>query len=494
MGLPPLSTILYGSSFLSCCTVVSPYLRPIRRLTSNTVFSGLIAAWFLAASPIRRSSSSYSLASCTMRSISSCERRPLSLVMVIFSALPVPLSSAETWRMPLASISKVTSICGTPRGAGGRFESSNLPSWWQSLVIERSPSNLDQNSGLVVLGGREGLGLLGGNHSVAADQLREHATDSLDTQRQGSHVEQEKVRRLLATLTRQDAALHSRTVRNGLIRVDALVGLLAVEVVLQKLLHLGDTGRSTNEHKLVDLVLLQRGIIENLLDRAKGLLEEVHAQLLELGTGDGLRQVGAVEEALDLNALLVGVGERALGTLDLAAKLCERLLVLRSILAGLLLEKLEHIVQNATIEVLTTQVSVAVGGDHLKHTVVDGQERHIERATTKVKNKDILLAALVVKAIGNSGSRGLVDDAEHVQAGDGASVLRSLALSVVEVRGHSHNGILDLLAKESLCDLLHLCEHHGRHLLGRVRLFLLLVQHLDVGLAATVDNLVRQPH
>ena len=52
---------------------------------------------------------------------------PLSFVMVIFSDLPVPLSSAPTFRMPLASISKVTSICGTPRGAGGIEVSSNLP-------------------------------------------------------------------------------------------------------------------------------------------------------------------------------------------------------------------------------------------------------------------------------------------------------------------------------------------------------------------------------
>mmetsp|Transcript_3693 Transcript_3693/g.9155 ORF Transcript_3693/g.9155 Transcript_3693/m.9155 type:complete len:324 (+) Transcript_3693:217-1188(+) len=54
-GLPCLSTIWYGTSFLSACTVLSLKLRPMRRLTSKTVFSGLIAAWFLAASPMRRS-------------------------------------------------------------------------------------------------------------------------------------------------------------------------------------------------------------------------------------------------------------------------------------------------------------------------------------------------------------------------------------------------------------------------------------------------------
>mmetsp|Transcript_41507 Transcript_41507/g.124036 ORF Transcript_41507/g.124036 Transcript_41507/m.124036 type:complete len:450 (+) Transcript_41507:629-1978(+) len=75
-----------------------------------------------------------------MRSISSCDSRPLSDVMVIFSFLPVPLSSAPTLRMPLASTSKVTSICGCPRGAAGMPLRSNLPSWWLSLVMARSPS------------------------------------------------------------------------------------------------------------------------------------------------------------------------------------------------------------------------------------------------------------------------------------------------------------------------------------------------------------------
>merc|ERR1712111_151820 len=49
-------------------------------------------------------------ASLTILSISSLERRPLSLVMVILFCLPVDLSQADTFRIPLASMSKVTSI------------------------------------------------------------------------------------------------------------------------------------------------------------------------------------------------------------------------------------------------------------------------------------------------------------------------------------------------------------------------------------------------
>src|SRR5664279_426518 len=74
-----------------------------------------------------RSSAAWDSASLAIFSTSSLER-PLELVMVIFCSLLVPRSLAVTLRMPLASISKVTSICGTPRGAGGMLPSWNTPS------------------------------------------------------------------------------------------------------------------------------------------------------------------------------------------------------------------------------------------------------------------------------------------------------------------------------------------------------------------------------
>mmetsp|Transcript_12926 Transcript_12926/g.31187 ORF Transcript_12926/g.31187 Transcript_12926/m.31187 type:complete len:255 (-) Transcript_12926:183-947(-) len=58
MGLSasPLFT-LKDQSLMSACTWGSLYLRPIRRLASNTVLMGFMAVWFLAASPMRRSES-----------------------------------------------------------------------------------------------------------------------------------------------------------------------------------------------------------------------------------------------------------------------------------------------------------------------------------------------------------------------------------------------------------------------------------------------------
>ena len=45
--------------------------------------------------------------------------RMIVITILLCCSLPVPLSLADTLTIPLASISNVTSTCGTPRGAGG---------------------------------------------------------------------------------------------------------------------------------------------------------------------------------------------------------------------------------------------------------------------------------------------------------------------------------------------------------------------------------------
>ena len=62
-------------------------------------------------------------------------------VIVIFCSFPVPKSLALTFTIPFASISNVTSICGTPLGAGGISDNWNLPNVMLSATMERSPCN-----------------------------------------------------------------------------------------------------------------------------------------------------------------------------------------------------------------------------------------------------------------------------------------------------------------------------------------------------------------
>jgi hypothetical protein len=118
-------------------------------------------------------------------SIASSSDSPPDAWIVIFCSLPVPLSLAETLTMPLASMSKVTSICGTPRGAGGMCLKIELAraacclSRHFALALEHA----DRHRRLVVLGRREDLGLLGRDRRVAVDQPGEHAAEGLDAER-----------------------------------------------------------------------------------------------------------------------------------------------------------------------------------------------------------------------------------------------------------------------------------------------------------------------
>ena len=84
------------------------------------------------------SSSACISASLIMRSMSSLLMSP-ARSMWMDCSLPVPMSLAETCRMPLASMSKVTSICGTPRGAEGMPTRSKRPRDLLSPAMGRSP-------------------------------------------------------------------------------------------------------------------------------------------------------------------------------------------------------------------------------------------------------------------------------------------------------------------------------------------------------------------
>ncbi len=186
---------------------------------------------------------------CTMRLISS-SLRPLEALMTIFCSLPVALSFADTLRMPLASMSKETSICGMPRGAGGMSARSKRPSDLLSAARSRSPcSTWMVTARLVVVRGREGLRRLGRNRGVLLDQLGHHAAQRLDAERQRRHVEQQHV----LDFAGQHAALDRGADGHGFIGVHVLARLLAEEI-LHVLLHQRHARLATDQDDLGDVL------------------------------------------------------------------------------------------------------------------------------------------------------------------------------------------------------------------------------------------------
>ena len=133
----------------------------------------------------------------------------------------------------------------------------------------------------------------------------------------------------------------------------------------------------------------------------------------------------------------------------------------------LALEGVQQVRSHALVEVVAAQMVVARRGQHLNDVVADLDDRHVERAAAQVVHHHLLRRA-VVQAVGESCSRGLVDDAEHFEARDLAGVLRGLALRVVEVRGHRDDGLRHRGAQLLLGVVLQLLQYHGGDFLRRV--------------------------
>jgi len=127
------------------------------------------------------------------------------------------------------------------------------------------------------------------------------------------------------------------------------------------------------------------------------------------------------------------------------------------------LEALCKVADKLVVKVLTTQMGVTGGGLHLKDTLLDCHEGHIEGPSSKIKDDNIVLTDnFLVKTVCNGSSSGLIDDMKNVHSGDGAGIgiLHSQSLGVVEVGKDGDDGVSDVVAQVGLSGLLHLKEDH----------------------------------
>ena len=144
-------------------------------------------------------------------------------------------------------------------------------------------------------------------------QACHNSTSCLDTKRQWSNIEKEEVRDSLTGIACEDGSLDSSSISNSFIRVDGLVQLLAVEKVLEQLLDIRDSGRSSNKDNVVDGALIHLGISHGLFHGLEGSLEEVRAEFLKPSSGDGGVEVDSLEERINLD---VGLGGRQFSLLS----------------------------------------------------------------------------------------------------------------------------------------------------------------------------------
>ena len=121
------------------------------------------------------------------------------------------------------------------------------------------------------------------------------------------------------------------------------------------------------------------------------------------------------------------------------------------------------------VELVAAEPCVAGGGQNLEVAAGDVDHREVEGTAAEVVDGD-LLVVLLVEAVGERRRRRLVDDALHLEPSDGAGILGSLALRVVEVGGNRDHGLAHLGTQVVLGRFLQLLQDHGGDLGRGVRL------------------------
>ncbi len=140
--------------------------------------------------------------------------------------------------------------------------------------------------------------------------------------------------------------------------------------------------------------------------------------------------------------------------------------VARQIDAVLRLEVADDPILDDAIEIVAAEQRIAARRFDLKHAVGELEDRDIEGAAAEIVHGH-LAGFLLVEAVREGRGRRLVHDAQYLESGDPAGVLRRLPLRVVEIRRHRDDGLHDILAEILLGRELERPQNHGRYL-GRL--------------------------
>ena len=179
----------------------------------------------------------------------------------------------------------------------------------------------------------------------------------------------------------------------------------------------------------------------------------------------GAAAVGRNEGQIDLG--LRQLRKLDLGLLGRLAQTLQCLAILAQVNALLLAELIGQPAHNALVPVVTTQVRVAIGGLDFDDAITHFEHGDVEGAAAQVKDENCLVV-LLVEAIGHGRGRGLVDDAQHLKAGNLPGILGGLALAVVKVSRHSDDRLAHFLAQIGLGVALELAQDHCADFLRRI--------------------------
>ena len=126
----------------------------------------------------------------------------------------------------------------------------------------------------------------------------------------------------------------------------------------------------------------------------------------------------------------------------------------------ILLEFIDQPVHDALIEVIATEIGIAVGRLDLEDAVADLKDGDVERTATQVVDDDPFVL-LLVQTVGEGCGGRFINDPEDILPCDLARIFGGLALAVVEVGRNGNDRFSHFLAEVVLRGLPHLLQNHG---------------------------------
>ena len=127
----------------------------------------------------------------------------------------------------------------------------------------------------------------------------------------------------------------------------------------------------------------------------------------------------------------------------------------------------EDVLDEELVEVVATEVGVAVAGFHLDDAALGDDDRDVEGAAAEVIDEEIFIGGFLC-SVGEGGGGRLVEDALDVEAGEFSGGASGEALALVKKGGDGDDGGGEGAAEGGFCAPLEFAEDEGGNFLRAV--------------------------
>jgi len=146
----------------------------------------------------------------------------------------------------------------------------------------------------------------------------------------------------------------------------------------------------------MDLAFTNSSVLEDTFNGLNTLSEERHAKFFKFCSWNLYVKIFTFSKSLTVNFWLMWCRKNSLGLLTLGPESPHSFSVGSDVNASLLLECLDAEVDHYVVKIFSTQMSITICGFDFENTVINGEQRHVKCASTKVENENVLLTLVLL--------------------------------------------------------------------------------------------------